>query len=747
MDFKKIAIIGVGLLGGSFALAVKKRDFKGRISGIGRNIDNLKKAAGLGIIDEYSTFPLEGIKDADLILLATPVGQFEKIIKGIREDIKAGAIITDVGSVKKEIVEMVEPLMPEGVSYVGGHPIAGKECSGIDAASPDLFKGLRCIITPSDITDKTAMDKVVSLWNTLGSKVLIMTPEEHDMIFAAVSHMPHVAAYVLVNTLVSIKEDILHFGGNGLRDMTRIALSPAELWRDICSYNRDSILKTLESFSSSLSQTIGLIERSDWKGLEDEFVKANKERDLLESRLLKGETGRCAKISSSKIIKGGNSFSKIKVIGKTPLQGEITPPSDKSISHRAIILSSLAEGKSVIRNLLMAEDPLRTLNAFRLMGVDIQGYPADENTLGSLPSSAKQIVINGKGLYGLREPMDIIDCGNSGTTMRLLSGVLAGQPFRSILTGDRFLRKRPMQRVITPLREMGAVIDSKKDGHPPLGIKGGELKPIIYKSPIASAQVKSAILLAGLYCKGTTSVQEPGRSRSHTEQMMEAAGVDIKIMHYDVSIRGRASLKPFDITVPGDFSSASFFLVAGSIVPNSEIVIKNTRINPTRTGLIDILKEMNADISVENIREVSGEPVADIIVKHSQLKGIEIEKDLILRAIDEFPILCIAASRAHGVTKITGAGELRVKESDRISSMAEELRKMGVAIEELADGVTIEGVERLRAANTHSHGDHRIAMAMVIAGLVADGEVTIEDTDCIKTSFPDFLSMLEGLQR
>jgi prephenate dehydrogenase len=307
MDFKKIAIIGVGLLGGSFALAVRKHGFKGTISGVGRKIDNLKKAAGLGIIDEYSTNPAEGIKDADLILLATPVGQFEKIVKGIREDIKAGAIISDVGSVKREIVERVEPLIPEGVSYVGGHPIAGKECSGIDAASADLFNGLRCIITPSDRTDKTAMDKLVKLWNVLGSKISIMTPEEHDMIFAAVSHMPHVAAYVLVNTLVSIKEDILHFGGNGLRDMTRIALSPAELWRDICSYNRDSILKTLESFSSSLSHTMELIERSDWKGLEDEFVKANKERGRLESRLLKDETERCQKMSSSKITKGGKT--------------------------------------------------------------------------------------------------------------------------------------------------------------------------------------------------------------------------------------------------------------------------------------------------------------------------------------------------------------------------------------------------------------------------------------------------------
>ncbi len=283
MDFKKIAIIGVGLIGSSFALAVRKQGFKGRISGIGRNKDNLIKAKSLRIIDEYSTSPVEGIKDADLILLATPVGQFQKIIEAIKEDIVDGALITDVGSVKGEIVEKLETLIPEGISYVGGHPIAGKECSGINSASAELFRDLACIITPTDKTDKTAMEKVVKLWNALGSRVSIMTPEEHDMIFAAVSHMPHVVAYVLINTLTSIKEDILHFGGKGLKDMTRIALSPAELWRDICIYNRGSILKTLKSFSSSLSNTIEVIERSDWKELEKQFINANKGRQQLES--------------------------------------------------------------------------------------------------------------------------------------------------------------------------------------------------------------------------------------------------------------------------------------------------------------------------------------------------------------------------------------------------------------------------------------------------------------------------------
>jgi 3-phosphoshikimate 1-carboxyvinyltransferase len=411
-----------------------------------------------------------------------------------------------------------------------------------------------------------------------------------------------------------------------------------------------------------------------------------------------------------------------------------TPP-DKSISHRAIILSSLAEGRSVIRNFLQAEDPLSTLNAFIQMGVDIENRP-EEN----------EIIINGKGLRGLKEPEGIIDCGNSGTTMRLLSGVLAGQPFTSTLTGDKFLLKRPMQRIITPLTAMGAEISSE-GGHPPLNIKGGNLNAIQYNSPVASAQVKSAVLLAGLYCDGITTVIEPGRSRDHTERMLKAHGAEITTKGLEVSIKGGAALGPQDITVPGDLSSSAFFITAGLIIPYSGILIKNTGINPTRTGMIDVLKKMGADIMFENTREVSGEPVADIYVRHSKLSGINIDGDMVLRAIDEFPILCVAAAKAKGRTIITGAHELRVKESDRIAAMASELKKMGVTVEELEDGIIIEGKEELNAADMESHGDHRIAMSMIIAGLTAKGETTVGDTDCVNTSFPQFMEILEKLRK
>jgi len=397
------------------------------------------------------------------------------------------------------------------------------------------------------------------------------------------------------------------------------------------------------------------------------------------------------------------------------------------------MFASLAEGTSTISNFLYAEDPLRTMEAFRQMGIEIDD--TDKN----------RIIVKGKGLHGLSAPADMIDCGNSGTTMRLMSGVLAGQSFSSVLTGDEFLLKRPMGRIINPLSDMGANITPEKEGFPPLKIKGGSLQPVKYNSPIASAQVKSAILLAGLYCNGRTTVTEPAKSRDHTERMLHACGAEITTNNLDVSIEGTKGLMPFDITIPGDLSSAAFFIVAALIIPGSEIVIRNVGINPTRTGIIEILQNMGGEISLENEHEVSGEPVADIHVRHSELMGADIGGGLVLKAIDEFPILCVASAMAKGMTKITGASELRVKESDRIASMATELKKMGVHVEEFKDGLAIEGAEKINPATVQSHGDHRIAMSMAVAGLTADSETTVENTECVNTSFPGFTDLLDNL--
>lgn len=417
------------------------------------------------------------------------------------------------------------------------------------------------------------------------------------------------------------------------------------------------------------------------------------------------------------------------------LHGEVILPGDKSISHRAVMFSAIAEGDTTITGFLTGEDTLNTARAIQKMGIQVDG-------LGS-----ERLVVHGNGLDGLAEPVGVLDLGNSGTGMRLLAGLLAGQDFFSVLTGDQYLVKRPMGRIVEPLRQMGARIDGRVNGKlAPLSIRGGgsRLEAFDYVSPIASAQVKSAILLAGLYASGETSVKEPAKSRDHTERMLRFFGVEISEQGLKVSLRGRQKLRAQGLLeIPSDISSAAFFMVAASIVPGSDLVIKNIGVNPTRTGIIDILREMGADITLQNEREQAGEPVADIRVKHKKLRGVRVAGDVVPRAIDEIPILAVAAAYAKGKTVIQDASELRVKESDRIATIAAELRKMGVAIQELPDGMEITGKESLEGTVCESHGDHRIAMSMAVAGLAARGETRVRDCDWIDTSFPGFERLLK----
>ncbi len=420
-----------------------------------------------------------------------------------------------------------------------------------------------------------------------------------------------------------------------------------------------------------------------------------------------------------------------------PLKGTIAVPGDKSITHRAIILSALAEGDSAISAYCRGEDCLNTMRAFQAMGIQIEERP-------------EQLRVRGKGFWGLTEPAQPLDCGNSGTGIRLMAGVLAGQDFFTILTGDDSIRRRPMGRVVKPLREMGAAIAGRKGGElAPLAITGSRLRGLTYTSPVASAQVKSSLLLAGLYAEGVTRVSEPCRSRDHTERLFRYFGIPVQEDGSTVSIQGRPSVgwagKP--VVVPGDLSAAAFFIVGASLVPGSDVTMTSVGVNPTRTGVLEILTEMGANIQILNRRDEAGEPVADLRVRAASLHGIRIGAERIPQTIDEFPILCVAAVLAVGETTITGAGELRVKESDRIATMTTELRKMGASIEETKDGLIIQGLnamkkKRLRGAACTSYGDHRVAMSMAIAGLTAEGETNIQDADCIETSFPGFESKL-----
>ena len=420
------------------------------------------------------------------------------------------------------------------------------------------------------------------------------------------------------------------------------------------------------------------------------------------------------------------------------LKGSIRIPGDKSISHRSIMLGSLAEGVTTVTGFLNGEDCLATLNIFRSMGVEI------------IENDATSLTIHGVGLYGLEAPEGDLDLGNSGTSMRLMTGLMSGvtsrQDFDVTLTGDASLSSRPMRRITKPLTSMGANIATDNDGTPPLTISAGStLKGLHYDMPVASAQVKSAILLAGLYSEGTTSVAEPAPTRDHTERMLRGFGYEVTTDGNQMSLEGGGKLTATHIDVPADISSAAFFLVGASIAKNSDLTLEHVGVNPTRTGVIDILQLMGADISLQNERVVGGEPVADIRVRSAKLKGIKIPESLVPLAIDEFPALFIAAVFAEGETILTGAEELRVKESDRIQVMADGLIACGVDAKPTSDGIVIQGDTVMKSAEVNSHGDHRIAMAFVMAGLIADGSITINDCDNVNTSFPRFVELAKSV--
>ncbi len=424
-------------------------------------------------------------------------------------------------------------------------------------------------------------------------------------------------------------------------------------------------------------------------------------------------------------------MSSIECLPGGTVGGSIRVPGDKSISHRSIILSSIAEGTSRISGFLQGEDSLNTLRAFQSMGV-------------SIVREADRVSVQGVGLRGLKKPAGTLDMGNSGTAMRLLLGLLAGQSFDSTLTGDESLNARPMQRVIEPLQAMGASIESRSGGRAPLTVSGGsKLSPINYHTPMASAQVKSCLLLAALYADGESVIVEPATTRDHTERMLRGFGYRVISDGRQISIRGGQQLRATNIEVPADISSAAFFLVAASIAPDTELRLEHVGVNPTRTGAIEILRLMGADIKLLNQRETGGEPVADIVVRSASLQGIHIPESLVPLAIDEFPVLFIAAACARGETLLTGAGELRVKESDRIEVMAQGLSRLGVRVESRPDGIKIFGGP-MAGGVINSHGDHRIAMAFSIASTLAGDSIKIEDCANVNTSFPGFVDLAAG---
>ena len=731
--FEKVAFIGLGLIGSSLARVMLAENLSRHIVASTRSEKTLQDALELGLIEQGFNNPVDAVQGADLVVLALPVQATEKVLRLIQPHLADNVILTDVGSTKGSVVAAAKAVFGEHLpaGFVPGHPIAGAEHTGVHAGKVDLFANHKVILTPLPSSAPWAVNKLIQMWESAKAEVICMDVEKHDEVLAYTSHLPHLMAFNLVEQLANREDnlDIFRYAAGGFRDFSRIAASDPQMWHDIFFANKTALLKAVDGFESQLAIIRQLIEQEDSHALMGLLGHAQAARQHFNHMLAK-----------KPFMENNNVTQQFTILpGAKTFQGKFTVPGDKSVSHRSIMFGAIAEGTTHVTGFLEGEDALATLQAFRDMGVSIEGPKNGE------------VTIYGVGMQGLKAPAGPIYMGNSGTSMRLLAGMLSAQQFDSVMTGDASLTKRPMERIAKPLREMGAQIQTTGErGTPPVSITGAQaLKGIHYDLPMASAQVKSGILLAGLWAEGETSVTEPEPTRDHTERMLRAFGYEVKTEGNRISLHGGGKLVGTDIQVPSDISSAAFFMVGAAITENSDVTLEAVGINPTRTGVIEILKQMGADLSVENERIAGGEPIADIRIRGSRtLKGIHVPEDQVPLAIDEFPALFIAAACAEGQTVLTGAAELRVKESDRIQVMADGLKTMGIDCTPTDDGIIIQGKGKagdwsaiFTGGEIESHHDHRIAMSFSMAGLRTSGEIKIVGTETVATSFPTFTEL------
>ncbi|MEG2357461.1 bifunctional prephenate dehydrogenase/3-phosphoshikimate 1-carboxyvinyltransferase [Acinetobacter sp.] len=732
--FEKVAFIGLGLIGSSLARVIAAENLAKQVVASTRSQKTLEDAKALGLIQQGYSNPAEAVQGADLVVLALPVRATQKVLEIIKPYLEEHAILTDVGSTKGNVVAAAEAVyggnLPAG--FVPGHPIAGSEHTGVHAGTADLFANHKVILTPLPSSADWAVQKLTQLWQAARAEVICMDVEKHDEVLAHTSHLPHLMAFNLVEQLANREDnlDIFRYAAGGFRDFSRIAASDPQMWHDIFFANKKAILNAVDGFEKQLATLRKLIEDENSQALMGLLGHAQAARQHFNHMLANKPLMEKNKVTTQqfRILPGQKAF-----------QGKFSVPGDKSVSHRSIMFGAIAEGTTHVTGFLEGEDALATLQAFRDMGVSIEGPKNGE------------VTIHGVGMQGLKAPAGALYMGNSGTSMRLLSGMLAAQRFDSVMTGDASLSKRPMERIAKPLREMGAQIQTTGErGTPPVSITGSQpLKGIQYDLPMASAQVKSGILLAGLWAEGETSVTEPEPTRDHTERMLRAFGYEVKTEGSRISLQGGGKLTATEIQVPSDISSAAFFMVGAAITEGSDVTLEAVGINPTRTGVIEILKQMGADLTVENERIAGGEPIADIRIRGTRtLKGIHMPEDQVPLAIDEFPALFIAAACAEGQTVLTGAAELRVKESDRIQVMADGLKIMGIDCTPTDDGIIIEGKGKagdwsavFGGGEIESHHDHRIAMSFAMAGLRTSGEIKIAGTETVATSFPTFTEL------
>lgn len=770
-----VCVVGLGLIGGSVALAAKARGMHVFGVDLDRSAQARARMSGafVGVYSSFDALWRENPASFNdmVVVIATPPRSAFLILSEIGFILQDNMhiAITDVNGAKTKILHDAEQALGDYASlFIGAHPLIGLQKIGFVHADKNLFAQKKVVLCPSKSTSKTALARVQNFWQNLGASTHLISVAEHDKVLAKTSHLPHFLSYAFIKGLSPSEAN---YSDSSLYNTASMAGGDPLLWQDIFLDNRVAVLFAIDDYMATLTKARDLLIKNDrtalQKWLQEAHASYSAIADKLSSEKLSSEKLSSDKLSSEKISSGtpssidthsiatpaqvsvvtpNDSPSDKYIIDESlldlqldsndlmyhilpanPIKGRLRVPGDKSISHRAIILGALATGVTRVRGLLLGDDVLCTQEAFRMMGVRIEQH-------------GDATLIKGVGLAGLSAPNGALHMGNSATSMRILMGVLASQSFTSVMIGDESLTRRPMARIAKPLAMMGAQIAMNGDTAP-VRIKGTTLKAIDYPLPQPSAQLKSAVIMAALRARGETIIYEPAPSRDHTERMLRAFGYDIKYESGVIGLSGGGDLTACSIDVPADISSAAFFMVAAAISQGGSITLNEVGVNPTRTGVIDILRQMGADISIKNERLMGEEPVADITVNASDLVGVQINPKIVPLAIDEFPVLFIAAACAKGTTRLTGASELRIKESDRIKAMATGLLELGIECRILEDGIEINGKTSRHVfcgGTIDSQNDHRVAMSFAIASVRASAPIVVQGAQSISTSFPDF---------
>lgn len=744
-----IGVIGLGLMGGSVTKAfLNKRDKDDKIYAIDTSPVARELAMRAGVDGAYASINAwhsarPSAFDDLVIVIATPMRASFVVLTELGLILKdnRNIVITDMAGAKAQMLVYARQALGGLAKYfVGAHPLIATDKSGFSDASAELLQGQKVLICPDPLTTPKTLLNAMDFWRKLGMYCVKMGALTHDQTLAKTSHLPHLLSFCLMHQL---EVDDGNYAAAALGDFSRGAGSSALLWHDVFLDNHAAIIASIDEYIEKLNHVKRLLQNEQSGQLLQWLKYANRTQAGINEALARTpapdvvDVPEPLALSDFEVQEAEQDFSLLDseleemavfhILPARQIEGKIRVSGDKSISHRAVMLGALAHGTTTIGGILMSEDVSATINAFNQMGVN--------TTL-----EGERLSIDGVGLHGLNAPDEPLNLGNSGTAMRLLMGILSAQRFESVLCGDKSLSARPMGRVHEPLMFMGAKINLTGDTAP-IHIDGTALRAIEYRLPMPSAQIKSAILLAGLYARGRTIIHEPKPSRNHTELMLRSFGYEVERDKKTISLSGGGDLKACHIDVPADISSAAFFMVAAAISEKGKIVLTDVGINPTRTGILQILQMMGANIKLNNKRDMGHEMVADVTVQASHLQGITVPPNLVSLAIDEFPIIFIAAACATGTTTITGASELRVKECDRISVMADGLTKLGVNCQVLDDGIIIQGLgERgqFNGAMLDSGHDHRVAMSFAVASLRASAPIVVLNAQTVTTSFPDF---------